>query len=352
MPAYTASALVRVASDTAGCLDIDGHFSRSVYASIVGPVSPPGPRHPNLCASRRLCPLGTVTKVSVSTRGLTVGVVLVLTITVGIVVAVVRDPRSDAQTENTPAPSSAVSREPSTTASPSASPTTPPAPPLLLPNMRSLRASDLSIEVVGGERRLRFAASLANLGPGPLLLLPRGRTSCPRGQHPAVQVLHRDGNADGVFQRARDRGASQRDVGCMLRHPGHRHWHFDAMAAYSLRRPGTDIALVARNKVSFCLRDNQRAPGQRVVVRREHFGKCSRNSQQGISPGWVDVYKADLNGQWLRLPSSVDNELVCLDLRADPRGQLAEANENDNAVSLAVRIDGNRVRRVNSAPCR
>jgi hypothetical protein len=218
--------------------------------------------------------------------------------------------------------------------------------------LRSLQASDLDIEVVGDERRLRFAASLANLGPGPLLLLPRGRTSCPRGQHPAVQVLHRDGNGDKVFQLARDRRDSERDVGCMLRHPGHRHWHFDAMAAYSLRLPGTIAPLVSRDKVSFCLRDNQRVPRQRVVVQRQHFGRCSRNSQQGISPGWVDVYKADLDGQWLRLPSSLDREVICLDLKADPHGQLAETNETDNAVSVALRIDGTRVRRVDPAPCR
>ena len=290
-----------------------------------------------------------MTKVIVSTRAVTAGVVVVVAIAVGIVLAVVQDPRPGARAETTPGPSSAVSGEPAPTSPPSASPTPPP--PRLLPNMRSLRASDLQIEVVSGERRLRFAASLANLGPGPLLLLPRGGTSCPPGQHPAVQVLHRDGNGDGVFQRARDRADSERDVGCMLRHPGHRHWHFDAMAAYSLRLPDTDTALVARNKVSFCLRDNQRAAGQRVVVRRQHFGRCSRNSQQGISPGWVDVYKADLGGQWLRLPSAVDNEVVCLDLEADPRGRLAETDETDNATSVALRIDGTRVRQVNSAPC-
>jgi hypothetical protein len=43
--------------------------------------------------------------------------------------------------------------------------------------MRSLGASDLSVEVLGDVRRLRFAASLANVGPGPLLLLPRGRVN-------------------------------------------------------------------------------------------------------------------------------------------------------------------------------
>jgi hypothetical protein len=287
--------------------------------------------------------LGTVTKVIVSTRGVIAGLVVVLAITAGIVVAVVRDPPSNARVENSPAPSTAA--VPSPTASP-------PPPPLLLPNMRSVQASNLQIEVVRNERRLRFAASLANFGPGPLLLLPRGRTRCPSGQHPAVQVLHRDGNADGRFQQTRDRPQSQRDVGCMLRHPGHRHWHFDAMAAYSLRRPGTTNALVARDKVSFCLRDNQRIRGQRVVVPRQHFGRCSRNSQQGISPGWIDVYKANLDGQWLRLPSSVDNEVVCLDLVADPSGLLTETNEADNATSVALRIDGDTVRRVNPAPCR
>jgi hypothetical protein len=218
--------------------------------------------------------------------------------------------------------------------------------------MRSLGASDLQIEVVGDVRRLRFAASLANVGPGPLLLRPRGRGGCVTGQHEAVQVLHRDANLDGKFQRSRDREGSRRVTGCMLRHTGHKHWHFDAMAAYSLRRAGSSQVLVARNKVSFCLRDNLKVRGQRVVVPRRHFGRCSRNSQQGISPGWVDLYKADLSGQWLRLPRSVGSDVLCLDLEADPLRRLVETNETDNATSVALRIDGTRVRKVNSTACR
>jgi len=217
--------------------------------------------------------------------------------------------------------------------------------------MRSLGASDLQIEVVGNARRLRFAASLANVGPGPLLLLPTGPGGCVSGQHEALQVLHRDANLDGKFQRSRDREGSRRVTGCMLRHPGHKHWHFDAMAAYSLRRAGSSQALVARNKVSFCLRDNLKMPGQRAVVPRRHFGRCSRNSQQGISPGWVDIYKADFSGQWLRLPGNVGSDVLCLDLEADPLGRLVETNETDNATSVAIRVDGTRVRKVNSAAC-
>jgi hypothetical protein len=138
----------------------------------------------------------------------------------------------------------------------------------------------------------------------------------------------------------------------MLLNPGHKHWHFDAMTAYSLRRAGSSRVLVARDKVSFCLRDNLKVSRQRVVVPRRHFGRCSRKSQQGISPGWVDLYKADLSGQWLRLPSNVDSDVLCLDLEADPLRRLVETDETDNATSVAIRVDGTRVRKVNSSACR
>jgi Lysyl oxidase len=249
-----------------------------------------------------------------------------------------------------PSPSAAVSS--TTRSTPGQTRTVPQPPALLLPNMRSLNASDLQVEVVGSTRRLRFAASLANVGPGPLFLLPRGRGGCASGQHEAVQVLHRDGNRDGKFQRARDREGSRRVTGCMLRHPDHKHWHFDAMASYSLRRAGSTRVLVSRDKVSFCLRDNYKVPGQRVAAPRRHFGRCSRNSQQGISPGWVDLYKADLSGQWLRLPANVGSDVLCLDLKADPLGRLVETDEADNATSVAFRLDGTRVRKANSRACR
>jgi hypothetical protein len=268
---------------------------------------------------------------------------------VGVVLAV-DDRRRTGSDITSPSPSGATSSATELTATPT--PRVPQPRPLLLPNMRSLSASDLQIEGVGSIRRLRFAASLANVGPGPLFLLPRGRGACATGEHEAVQVLHRDANRDGKFQRTRDREGSRRITGCMLRHPGHKHWHFDAMASYSLRRAGSSRVLVSRDKVSFCLRDNYKVPGQRVVVPRRHFGRCSRNSQQGISPGWVDLYKADLSGQWLRLPANVGSDVLCLDLKADPLGRLVETDETDNATSVAFRFDGTRVRKANSSSCR
>lgn len=215
----------------------------------------------------------------------------------------------------------------------------------LLPNMRSLAADDLQIERLGDRRRLRFAASLANVGSGPLVVVPRDRSGCPRGQIRVRQVVRLDADRDGTFQRRRDVERRRRPGGCMLDHPTHDHWHFDAMAAYTLAVPGTSIR-VGRDKVSFCLRDNSRAPGRPRTVRQAFFGECSASTPQGISPGWVDVYPADLDGQWLRVPPRIDGRLACLTLQADPAGLLLETDETDNATSIPIRIDGTRVRRL------
>jgi hypothetical protein len=48
----------------------------------------------------------------------------------------------------------------------------------------------------------------------------------------------------------------------------------------------------------------------------------------------------------------VDREVLCLELRADPRGQLVETDETDNATSIAIRVDGPKAREVSSSPCR
>jgi hypothetical protein len=231
-------------------------------------------------------------------------------------------------------------------------PTVPPGPAALLPDLRSVDAADLVVvRAPDGGRVLRFSASLANDGPGPLVLrpLPPG-PDCPGGQHPAVQVVFRDAGGDGAYRRGHDRPLRSRSTGCMLRHPGHDHWHFDAMASYALRAPVTGDVVAARPKVSFCLRDNRRVRGVATTVRREHFGECSRTGRQGISPGWVDVYPNDLPGQSLRLPRAADRRW-CLDLVADPRGLVDEADETDNGSSVGIVVDGLSASRDPRADC-
>jgi hypothetical protein len=245
-------------------------------------------------------------------------------------------------------------RSPEPTLTETPSPTADPGPPVLLPDVRSLDAFDFHFSGTGSDRVLRFAAALANDGPGPLLLRPRLRgEGCPPGRHPAVQRLHADSDEDGRYRRrADDLAPGATSVGCMLRHPGHDHWHFDAMARYSLRRAGETEPIAQRRKVSFCLRDNRRVPGVESTVRREHFGECTRRGRQGISPGWVDVYSYDLPGQSLPLPPRLDGVQLCLDLEADPRGVLQEVDETDNATSVGIVVRERSVRRTGTAACR
>jgi hypothetical protein len=245
---------------------------------------------------------------------------------------------------------------PGASGNPSAEPTPPtgsaPRSRSLLPNLRSLRADDLQVQRVRGGRLLRFSASLANFGPGPLLLRPRpDADGCPPGEHPAAQVVHHDANDDGGYQPEIDVAGRERPAGCMLAHPTHDHWHFDAMAGYSLSSPTTGQRLAVRRKVSFCLRDNVRIDGVGTGVRREHFGECTRSGPQGISPGWVDVYLWDLPGQTLPLPPGRGRQVLCLGLTADPRDLLVETDESDNGTAVTVVVQDDRVRRGSPRRC-
>jgi hypothetical protein len=216
---------------------------------------------------------------------------------------------------------------------------------LLRPNMRSLAASELRVVEEEGERRLRFAGSLANLGPGPMVVRPGARGVCPPRQISVRQIVYRDTAGDGTFQRRRDPARLSRGAGCMLDHPTHDHWHFDAMARYSLRDAQGEVIAV-RRKVSFCLRDNTRVRGGDRAVRRAYFGECDRRSDQGISPGWIDIYGPDLDGQYLVLPADTPTTTVCLVVTADPRDQLVETDETDNRSVLPLRIRGTQVRQM------
>jgi hypothetical protein len=224
--------------------------------------------------------------------------------------------------------------------------------PVLRPDMFSLRARGIVMRGSGTNRVLRFAAMLADGGRGPMLLRPRPRLHCPPGHRHARQLLYVDRNRDGRFQRDIDTGVRSRPAGCMVDHPTHGHWHFDAMASYRLVDPGPRPRVVAaRPKVSFCLRDNQPIPGTSPRQRRAYYGECGRNRVQGISPGWVDLYSVATPGQSIRIPPRMPNGVYCLVLRADPRDLLLETDEDNNARARTVRIRGSRVTTPDSGRC-
>ena len=213
----------------------------------------------------------------------------------------------------------------------------------LLPNLRSLPPEDVEIRTADGKRQLWFTSIIANAGIGPAEVIPDDLLPCPPGQQHASQVLYHDIARDARFDRTVDKVTTTRRGGCMLDHPEHGHWHFDAMARYSLTRQGERSPLVASDKVSFCLRDNREARSASPVKVAQHYGDCGPRKVQGISPGWADVYDTDLPDQHLVLPAGLPDGAYCLHNEADPLELLMETDDSDNAAVIAVRIAGARV---------
>jgi hypothetical protein len=220
----------------------------------------------------------------------------------------------------------------------------------LLPNLTSLPAEDVSLEVVDGARGLRFAGILANPGGAPLEAVPESGRTCPEGQRHVSQVLFHDVDGDGRYDRSVDTSTSTRPLGCMLFHPDHDHWHVDSSARYALTRPGEDVPIVSEDKVSFCLRDN-RTLGTEIAEPAEYYGECERDTRQGISAGWADVYRATLASQRLELPADLPDGTYCLHTAADPYDLVLESDETDNASVVAVSLSGDTATATGTGPC-
>jgi hypothetical protein len=222
-------------------------------------------------------------------------------------------------------------------------------PALLKPNLVVLKAADLYIQHAGGERYLRFESGLGNIGRGPIEVRPNTNRPCPSGHHHATQIIYRDVDGSRWYRRAEDDRVARRSAGCMIFHPQHNHWHFQAASRYTLFQPAKksqqrNLVRVARRKMSFCLRDSRPVPTSYGSFQQpQHYGACSKYSPQGISTGWVDVYQSFLAGQALKLPRTARDGLYCLRIRVDPKNQLVESDDHDNTSMRAFTLTGDQI---------
>ena len=225
---------------------------------------------------------------------------------------------------------------------------------LLRPDLQAMPASEPTIKVRADGRRLRFTSSLANVGVGPMEVRPNRVRPCPAGQHNATQVIYRDGNGNGRYNRRVDTDVQRHRAGCMVFHRHHDHWHFKASARYILLDPSAEdrVVVSARRKVSFCLRDSARVPPRLGVWHyAEAYADCGRWTPQGISIGWMDVYENFLAGQSLLLPDGLPPGVYCLETVVDPLDELIETNDGNNRSVRALSIRGKRVESRDSDRC-
>jgi len=198
----------------------------------------------------------------------------------------------------------------------------------LLPNLRTLPASELSVVVDSGNGHtlLRFAATNWNNGIGPLELRA-GTASKSRGQDVYQRIYYSDGTSQDF------------KAGTFTYHPSHNHFHFNDFARYELRAsdaaPGSEQA---SSKTSFCVIDTTHvdpaAPGTPPAA---FYTSCA-GDMQGISVGWGDTYGASLPGQSFDLTGLPEADYN-LTIIVDPNNRLQEIDETDNVSCVRLHIN-------------
>ncbi len=195
-------------------------------------------------------------------------------------------------------------------------------------------------------RCLRFDQIVANLGTGPLEL---------RYAADAVSLA----TAPAIRQRIRrsDGTAYDRVAGSYEFHAAHRHFHYTGFALTRLwaadpagHRLG-EAPVRSGRKNGFCLIDlldirwgftGDPPPAYRRCHDVTAAGPPDRALVNGISTGWADLYDAILPDQYVEISGVPDGDYL-LETIADPDNTVREADESNNAVTLHIRLTGDRV---------
>jgi lysyl oxidase len=221
----------------------------------------------------------------------------------------------------------------------------------LEPDLTPEPASDLSLVYSGSTRSaLRLTTTIRNAGRGPLELnSAETGEDCdgngdPSNDRLASQRVFDDSDDDGIFDPAVDTGSSSYEVGCLIFHPAHNHWHLSDFSDFELLTPsGTLVA--ATNKVSFCLADNSPfdlgLPGAPATARYE-FNTCAAATTEGISVGWRDTYSSNVPGQFIDIGGVPDGD-YCVAVTADPDNLLRETSDSNNLALRGIALRGNTV---------
>ena len=129
--------------------------------------------------------------------------------------------------------------------------------------------------------------------------------------------------------------------------PTHQHWHFKDFASYTLLR-ADKTAVVRSRKEAFCLANTDAVdttvPG--AVWNPENTDLSTACGDYGslsirevLASGWGDTYAQFRAGQSFNL-EGLPNGTYFIEVRANPRGRLVEASEDNNVALRRIVIGG------------
>jgi hypothetical protein len=207
-----------------------------------------------------------------------------------------------------------------------------------LPNLAPLPAHDLRIGPAddGEGLALRFAVTTVNFGAHPLDLLP-------------VAIDAESAHAHQCVRWAAPRVCSERrEVGHLMWHAGHHHFHLQDFAEFELRTvdehhepiPGQEGLVARSRKLGFCLAELARHHDAGPAYRTPYYLACFGTlGYQGLSPGWQDTYSPTRSGQQIPLDDIADGTYALL-ITIDPDARLHETTREDNTSVRLLELEG------------
>jgi hypothetical protein len=227
-----------------------------------------------------------------------------------------------------------------------------------LPDLSMARIVDLQIKnctdmsgdcAYGGQRQLRFATRIVNVGAGAFEV--QGTDRDPTGVMRTVtqHIFDDQGGYRSVATKVGNDGSTAQ---MYYAGDGHNHWHLKNLEHYTLSSspPLTDA------KGGFCFFDNVKwfkrdASGNPItpgVPSSPVYTGCARNQPSansvtmGLSRGWGDRYGAKSIGQYIDITNLPDGSYR-LTATADEQDWLYESNETNNTTWANLSIKGTQV---------
>ncbi len=194
-----------------------------------------------------------------------------------------------------------------------------------------------------GRTLMRLSTTIGNRGSGPLEIWGGNVDEDTLSQ----EVNQRIYNLNGT---TRDRLAGHFEY-----HSAHGHIHFEGFATYNLRTVtagnGVGGIVASGGKTSFCILNSRNYwPDLYSAARiRDGRGGDGCGTLQGLSVGHVDVYNADLPGQYIDV-SGVPSGSYWLEVIADPDNHILESNETNNTTRIQIAFTNPRPLAPNRAP--
>ena len=213
-----------------------------------------------------------------------------------------------------------------------------------LPDLVNMIPIHLHVQEQQKVDRLMFTLGIANVGTGPLELVPEALGDRSAYVDATQKIYDAAQASDGVVV------AENSLSGVFVFHPEHNHWHLAGVNGLSVHRARDDgsgglwnpAPFGAAVKESFCLIDyvplDDKGLGQ-DEIQREYFDCFGTH---GISFGWIDYYHHSTHGQYIDITGARPGTYYFV-VHANPDKIFAESNYDNNRawVSFELSSKGN-----------